>query len=119
MKIAVTAQGPTPESVVDQRFGRAYYLLFFDEDSGRWDPMNNAAGRNALQGAGIKAAQQVADQQAAVLLTGITGPKAFKALAAAGVKVFHGAAGTAQEAIQAYKKGQLNEGTLDGAQGRP
>lgn len=119
MKIAVTAQGPTPESAVDARFGRAYWILFFDEESSLWDAFNNSEGRNALQGAGIKAAQQVADQKAGVLLTGITGPKAFKALAAAGVKVFHGAAGTAQEAILAYKKGRLSEGTLEGAQGRP
>lgn len=117
MKIAITAQGPKPESTVDQRFGRAYWLLFYDEDSASWEALENSSARNAMQGAGIQAAQQVADRKAAVLITGVTGPKAYTALQAAGIKVMHGATGTVVDALQAYRQGQLVEASADDAVG--
>lgn len=117
MKIAVTAQGESPDSRVDQRFGRAYWILFHDETDDSWDALENSSARNALQGAGIQAAQQVSDRQAGVLITGVTGPKAFKALEAAGIRVMHGATGTVQEALQAYRQGCLTEATAETAVG--
>ena len=119
MKIAITAQGPSPESAVDRRFGRAYWMLFYDQASRSWEAMENSVARNAVQGAGIQAAQQVADRQAAVLITGITGPKAFRALRTAGVKIIHGASGTVQESLQAYLDGLLAEATAEMAAGTP
>ncbi|MEJ2201931.1 MAG: NifB/NifX family molybdenum-iron cluster-binding protein [Desulfuromonadaceae bacterium] len=117
MIIAITAQGPDPDSLVDQRFGRAYWILFYDRDKDRWDAMENTASRNASQGAGILAAQQLADRRAEVLVTGMTGPKAFRALQAAGIQVLHGATGTAREALQAYRQGTLTEATAELATG--
>jgi predicted Fe-Mo cluster-binding NifX family protein len=119
MKIAVTAQGPEPDSQVDQRFGRAYWILFYDQTSDSWEALENSGARNAPQGAGIQAAQQVSDRQAKVLITGVTGPKAFKALTAAGIRVVHGAAGTAREALQAYRQGRLTEASAEMAVGAP
>lgn len=119
MKIAITAQGSNPESIVDQRFGRAYWILFYDEAGDSWEAMENSGARNALQGAGIQAAQQVADRQAGVLITGVTGPKAFKALHVAGIRVMHGAKGTVREALQAYLRGSLTEASAEMAVGSP
>ncbi|OHB25480.1 MAG: hypothetical protein A2X84_13585 [Desulfuromonadaceae bacterium GWC2_58_13] len=119
MKIAITAQGSDPDSKVDQRFGRAYWLLFYDEASDSWEALENTSARNALQGAGIQAAQQVSDQRAEVLITGVTGPKAFKALNAAGIRVMHGALGTAREALQTYLQGGLIEASAEMAVGAP
>lgn len=109
MKIAITAQGNTPESIVDPRFGRAAWLLIHDEDSNSWQAVDNIAGINAAHGAGIQAAQKVADHQAQALVTGAIGPKAFASLQAAKIRIFHGATGTAQEALAAFKAGQLKE----------
>lgn len=119
MKIAITAQGPTPDSPVDQRFGRAYWLLFYDEAGHSWDAMENSSARNAVQGAGIQAAKAVADRQAAVLITGVTGPKAFQALEVAGVKIMHGATGSVAEALRAYQDGKLVEASAEMATGGP
>jgi predicted Fe-Mo cluster-binding NifX family protein len=117
MKIAVTAQGSDPDSKVDARFGRAYWILFHDEADDSWDALENSGARNAMQGAGIQAAQQVSDRQAGVLITGVTGPKAFKALEAAGIRVMHGASGTVREALQAYHRGRLTEASAETAVG--
>jgi predicted Fe-Mo cluster-binding NifX family protein len=42
-----------------------------------------------------------------VLLTGNCGPKAFKTLAAAGIKVVVGVSGKIEDAIQAYLRREL------------
>ncbi len=119
MKIAVTAQGPTPDSSVDQRFGRAYWLLFYDEAAQSWEPLENSAARNAVQGAGIQAAQIVAERGASVLITGVTGPKAYQALHAAGVRIMHGASGTVVETLRAFHDDKLREADADSATGGP
>jgi predicted Fe-Mo cluster-binding NifX family protein len=118
MKIAITAQTPSPESPVDPRFGRAPWLMIYDPQKDSWESIDNSAGINAAHGAGIQAAQKVVDQKARALVTGAIGPKAFKSLAAAGVKIYHGATGTVSEALQACKQGNLAETTSNDATGR-
>lgn len=107
MKIAVTSTGPTLDSQVDPRFGRAAYILIVDSETMEFEavqnPMIAAAG-----GAGIATAQLVADRGAQVVLTGNVGPNAFQALSAAGIQVVTGVIGmTARQAVQAYLQGQL------------
>lgn len=117
MKIAITAQGSTPESPVDQRFGRAYWMLFYDESSQTWEALENSAARNAVQGAGVQASRLVAERGANVLITGVTGPKAYQTLHAAGIKIMHGASGTVSETLQAYRDGKLVEADAASATG--
>ncbi len=68
---------------------------------------NMAAGSSG--GAGIQAAQTIANKGAKVLVTGNIGPNAFRALSAAGIKIMTGASGTGREAIEKYKKRELNQ----------
>lgn len=107
MKIAVTSQGPSQTDPVDERFGRAPYFIVHDTESGSYEAVDNSAGRGAAQGAGVQAAQRIADTGATVLITGHCGPKAFGALSAAGVSVMTGAAGTVEEAIRQYNEKKL------------
>ena len=109
MRIAVTSAGPDLSSAVDQRFGRAHYLLVVDLPERTVLPVDNLAGMNAEQGAGIQAAQRVIDNEATVLLTGHCGPKAFRALNAAGVEVYLAPAGTVAEAIDRFEAGSLEQ----------
>ncbi len=60
MKIVVTAQGSNLDSPVDPRFGRARYFLLIDTDTGQFTAHDNVQNLNAPQGAGIPAAQTVA-----------------------------------------------------------
>ncbi len=117
MKIAVTSQGKDLNARVDPRFGRARYILFIDTANGDLEVMDNAENMNAFKGAGIQAAVSVGDSGAQVLLTGYCGPKAFKTLAAAGVKVANDMTGTVKEAVKAFEEGRVtyaDEANVDG-----
>jgi predicted Fe-Mo cluster-binding NifX family protein len=43
MKIAVSSTGPGIHDLVDPRFGRCRYYLFFDTDTGRHKSTENTA----------------------------------------------------------------------------
>jgi predicted Fe-Mo cluster-binding NifX family protein len=107
VRVAVTAQGETLESPVDQRFGRAKYFIVVDTEGGEFEVVSNEQSLNAPQGAGIQAGRIVAERKAEVLLTGHCGPNAFRTLAAAGVKVVVGAQGTVNQALARFKNGEL------------
>lgn len=44
MKIAVSATGPELSDLVDPRFGRCRYYLFYDADTGTHESRENTAG---------------------------------------------------------------------------
>ncbi len=107
MKIAVSAKGNSLDSEIDPRFGRAGYFLLVDPETLAFQVLENRQNRQLSQGAGIQAAQQVVEQGASAVLTGNCGPKAFRVLQAAGVKVAVGLAGTVREAVQKFQEGKL------------
>jgi len=103
----VTSSGQELESAVDPRFGRGRYLLVVDLPERTFVAVDNRAGMNATQGAGISAAQSVIDAGATVLISGHCGPKAFRALKAANVDIYLTEAGTVAEALDKYEAGEL------------
>jgi predicted Fe-Mo cluster-binding NifX family protein len=107
LKLAITAAGPDLSSAIDQRFGRARYLLIVDTPERAVQAIDNRAGMDAAQGAGIQAAQSVIDSKASVLITGHCGPKAFRALKAAGIHVYLAPGGTVEEAIGRFQTNEL------------
>jgi len=107
MKVAVTASEPNLEAQVDSRFGRAQYFLIVDADTFDFEAVDNQQNLNAEQGAGVQAARIVSSHGAETLLTGHCGPKAFEALKAAGVTVLSGATGTVREAVESFKRGEI------------
>lgn len=119
MKLAVTARGPTPDSPVDERLGRAYWLLIHDLEEGVWQAVDNAVNRNALCGAGKATAQGLIEQKVQLLITGETGPKAFRILNLAGISVFHHAFGTVREAVEAWQEGRLKQANAANEIGSP
>jgi predicted Fe-Mo cluster-binding NifX family protein len=109
MKIVLSTSNPNIESEVDPRFGRGAYLLVVDTDTDTWEACANP-GINASGGAGIQAAQLVTDRQAKAAISGDFGPHAFQALQAAGISMYlYGDCRTAQEAIDRFKAGQLEQ----------
>lgn len=107
MIIVVSASGQTLDAQVDPRFGRAAFFVAVDSESGAFQAHENSQNLNAPQGAGIQSAETVSRLGAEVVITGHCGPKAFKTLSAAGIKVVVGAQGTVAEAIEAFKLGVL------------
>lgn len=107
MKIVITSSGRFLESKVDPRFGRAPFFIAVDTDSGAFEVHDNVQNLNAAQGAGIQSAETVSRLGAETVITGHCGPKAFRTLAAAGVKIVTGAEGTVAEAVEAFNAGKL------------
>ena len=107
MKITVSAKGEQLDSAVDPRFGRAAQFILYDTETASYETISNEQSLEAAQGAGIKAAETISRLGAQVLITGHCGPKAFRALSAAGVRICSGAGGTVAEAIAAFEVGRL------------
>lgn len=109
MKVALTASGEKLESPLDSRFGRASKFILYDLDHNTFEVVENLQNLNAAQGAGIQAAETVARLGAEALVTGHCGPKAFRVLLAAGIKIYHTDASTVAEALEQYRAGKLSE----------
>jgi predicted Fe-Mo cluster-binding NifX family protein len=106
MKICITASGKGLDSEVDPRFGRCSYFVIYDPDTGYVESIPNA-GAAASGGAGIKAAETIANAGVNVLLTGNVGPNAFSIFSEVGIKVHVGVKGTVREAVRQYEVGEL------------
>ncbi len=117
MKICITAVGNDLSSATESSFGRAPWFLIVDTNSDNVEPVENSSV-TVSQGAGIAAAQTIADKQVQALLTGRVGPKAQAALSAAGIKIYEGLAQTTvQQALEQFRQGQFKESYADGATG--
>ena len=106
VKIAISATGPGLDADVDPRFGRCQYFIIIDAETMQFEALENSSAA-AAGGAGISAAQMVANKGAEVVLTGNCGPNAYQTLSAAGVQVISGVSGTVRDAVQAHKAGKL------------
>jgi predicted Fe-Mo cluster-binding NifX family protein len=109
MKIAFSTAGETLESPLDSRFGRAPKFLVYDLDSETFEVVDNQQNVNAAQGAGIQSAETVARLGVKSLVTGHCGPKAFRVLLAAGIKIYTTDAPTVAAALELYRSGKLTE----------
>lgn len=107
MRIAFSAEGATPESMLDPRFGRAKRFMVYDEETASWTAVDNAQNLQAAQGAGIQAAGTVAESGAKALVTGHAGPKAFAVLEKAEIEVYLSGPRTVGEALAAFQRGEL------------
>jgi predicted Fe-Mo cluster-binding NifX family protein len=107
MKLAITSTGKELDSKLDPRFGRADYFIIVDPETKAFEVVENSQNLNLPQGAGIQAGKTIIDRHIDVLVTGHCGPKAFKVLQQAGVKVMTGAAGTVADAIAQFNSGEL------------
>lgn len=106
MKVLITARNKGADAEVDPRFGRAPYFAVYETEQDSLDFVDNKQNVEAPSGAGIQAAANVAKTGAEVVITGNCGPKAFRTLTEANIKVVIGATGKISEAIEKFKKGE-------------
>ncbi len=104
MKFAISSSGQNLEADIDPRFGRCQYFIIADTDTDEFEAIDNASA-SAAGGAGISAAQMVADKGVEAVLTGNCGPNAYQVLDSSGVKVITGVSGKVKDAIAEYKLG--------------
>lgn len=112
MKICVATSKGGLEDQVCQVFGRCPTYTFVDvEDKGIKNVEvipNEFAG--ALGGAGIQAAQMVANKGANVVIAGNYGPNAYPILSQAGIEIVS-TQGNVKEVVMKYASGELLETT--------
>jgi predicted Fe-Mo cluster-binding NifX family protein len=107
MRIAFTTSGETLDAPLDERFGRAPKFLIYDLDKSSFEVIDNRQNMEAAQGAGVQAAETIARSGVDGLVTGHCGPKAFRVLTAAGIKVYNTKTPTVALALEAFKTGEL------------
>lgn len=110
MIIMLSSQGDTLDSQPNPRFGRTPYFIKFDLDQGHWEALQNPAVSQS-GGAGVAAAQFLADQGADIVVSGRFGPNAHQALKAANIRmlIFEPGLSTINKSIDAFKENQLEE----------
>jgi len=107
MIIAVTTSGEGLTASLDPRLGRAPQFLVFNTQDDSISMVENAKDLGTAQGAGLQSAQNLARTGAEAVITGNCGPKAHKALSAAGIKIYRSDAATAGQALELWKAGKL------------
>ncbi|HUU91541.1 MAG TPA: NifB/NifX family molybdenum-iron cluster-binding protein [Phycisphaerae bacterium] len=110
MKVCIPADGTDLAAKVDARLGRAEHFVVVDSESGEvLQTIPNKQNKQASAGAGVQAGQTIAGAGADAVLCAHCGPKAFRVLQAAGLKVYTGAAGAVGDALRAFRNGELTE----------
>ena len=110
MKIAISSSGKSLDSALDPRFGRCAWFVVIDPADLSYEVFDN---QNAAQssGAGIQAAQFLADKNVSAVITGHVGPNAVQTLSAAGIEIFAQQQGTIREVVERYRNKDLNSTT--------
>jgi predicted Fe-Mo cluster-binding NifX family protein len=107
MKVGIPATDQTIEAEIDPRFGRCPYFVIVDTETMDVRAISNSGGK-AGEGAGIQAAQALANEGVEAVIGPNFGPNAFMTLKYAEIKIFSGK-GIISQVIEQFKKGELPE----------
>ncbi len=89
MKYVISVREQSLETTVDPRFGRAQMFALYDSSNGECTWHSNSQNLQAAQGAGIQSAQNVINLGAEAIITGHCGPKAYRVLNTADIKIYN------------------------------
>ena len=118
-KVAFSSTGKDLNSLLDPRFGRCDFFVIVDLETEEIEAFENEA-KNASGGAGIQAAQSVANRGAYTVVSGNFGPNAFQTLNAAEVAIYTGTGGTIHQNLSDLvnnKLQRINASTVDSHHG--
>ena len=108
LKIAISAVSGSLDAQIDPRFGRCQCFVIVDSDTMDLETIPNVS-RSSASGAGIQAAQTIANKGVKLVITGSVGPNAYQVLSSAGIDIITGVYGTVREAVEKFKSGQLRD----------
>ena len=106
MKLAISSTGPTLDATIDPRIGRCAHFVVVDTETMDFEAIQNQHATLG-QGAGIQAAQSIAEKKVDFVLTGNCGPNARETLSAAGIGVILNCSGPVKDVISEFKAGNL------------
>ena len=107
MKIALPVEEKILNIPVCVSFGRTPLFVLFDTESGEYEFIDNSAAASQ-GGAGIKAAQLLADNGANVIITIRCGENAVEVLKPAEITLYKAVDGTAFDNIEKFRLGELS-----------
>ncbi|MFZ5449900.1 MAG: NifB/NifX family molybdenum-iron cluster-binding protein [Thermodesulfobacteriota bacterium] len=108
--VAISANGKDLDAGVEPRFGRARFFILLDPVTQQWEPLDNLPILSSREDVGILTAKNLTKNRVLqTVVTGNCGPKAFKELKKAGVKVFLNAQGTVRQILDKLRLGELEE----------
>jgi len=108
MKVAVTSMGKDTDSEVSPVFARCPYFIFAEIENKKIKKTEAIKNESAKQigGAGISAAQSVAEKKVNSVITGNIGPRASMVLDRFNIKVYR-SSGTVKEALLKFIENKL------------
>ncbi len=107
MRIAIPMNDKNLDAEVCPSFGRAPYFLFYNSVTKESEFLDNAAAASQ-GGAGVRAAQVIADYGVKALIAPRCGENAEKVLSNAEVLIYQSIPGSAQENIEALLAERLH-----------
>ncbi len=110
MKIAISSTTKNIDGSMDETFGRCPYFIIAEIKDGQTKEIKSIENANKDQpsGAGISAAQLVAENKVEAVITGDVGPRACDVLNQFKIKIYTGK-GTVEEVIQNFINNKLEE----------
>jgi len=110
MRIAISTDGESIESNVDQSFGRCDYFLIFDTEGKNIIKTEVVLNKGAAQGhgAGFRVGEQLGELKVDKLITGDLGPNVTSVLNKIGITAYH-ASGKAKNAISLFLEDKLEK----------
>ena len=108
MKIAISSKEKDLNSEVDNAFGRCPYFLVVEIENEKIQGFEAVENISAEQtgGAGISAAQAIAEKNVNTVITGNIGPRALDVLKQFNIEVYSGS-GKVSEILQKFIDGKL------------
>ena len=110
MKIAVSVKEKNLSGEVSDVFGRSPYFVIAEIENGEIKKTEIIENKNADQvgGAGISAAQLMAEKNVNIVITGNVGPRAFDVLNQFNIGIYVGD-GTIEKVLQEFINGKLKK----------
>jgi len=110
MKIAVSSTGKNIESKVSDIFARCPYFIIAEIKDQKIDKTEIIENKSTdqMSGAGISAAQLMAEKNVNAVITGNVGPRAFDVLKQFNIEIYRGE-GKVKEAVEKFIEGKLEK----------
>ena len=87
MRVAVSAAGESPDSLVHSQFGRCAWFIIFEEGKENVRALCNPYAE-VETGAGIGCAQDLIQEEVKAVIARQVGPKAYEVLSKAGIEIY-------------------------------
>jgi len=109
MKLIITSSSDNLNGDMDPRFGRCPFFILVDSETFEFEAIQNPAV-SAPGGAGIQAAQFIAEKKVDAVISGNYGPNAYGVLGAASMDLYRvNSPMLVKAAVEAFNSGELQK----------